>query len=217
MTPDLPTPGSAPTQDALLERLRAGDEAAFAELVKTHHRRIWSFVRRHVPSATIADEVTQDTWLAVVAGLPRFEGRSSLESWIYAIAFRRACTWAVREHRSLPMSALEQPEGAPSLVDRRADAAPHQRGYMTRAPWTEPSERLEVLEVRRGLHRALASLPERYRTVLALSDVEGRKADEVASMMGSTPLAHRVLLHRARRRARAALEDAGIRPAVAAA
>jgi RNA polymerase sigma-70 factor (ECF subfamily) len=141
----------------------------------------------------------QEAWLAVVEGLDRFQGRSSLRTWIYRIVANIARTRAVRESRATPFSAFEHEEG-PSVDPERF--APD--GHWSTPP--EPWRPLLGAEVRELVERAIATLPQTQRQVITLRDVEGWSADEVCNVLELSETNQRVLLHRARSKVRAALE-----------
>jgi RNA polymerase sigma-70 factor (ECF subfamily) len=207
------SPAPAPTADEadLLDALRAGDEAAFAGLVRRHHGSLRRFARGFVASDAVAEEVVQEAWLAVVSGLDRFEGRSSLKTWLFSIVMNIARTRGVRERRSMPFSALAAPgdEPSPSVppqrFQQRGEAWPGHWASPPR-PWEDPERRLESIEVREHLREALGTLPAAQQTVVTLRDVEGLDADEVCGLLGLTDGNQRVLLHRGRARLRAALD-----------
>jgi RNA polymerase sigma-70 factor (ECF subfamily) len=162
--------------------------------------------RSFVRTDALAEEVVQDTWLAVLRGLDRFEGRSSLKTWIFHILVNRARTRAVREARTIPFSSLagaEAHEGAavdPALFDGD--------GRWARRPLqldTDPERHLLAGELRGRLLDAVAELPEGQRAVIALRDLAGVPSEEVCDLLGVSAVNQRVLLHRARTRVRAAL------------
>src|ERR1700732_2172916 len=97
-------PSASIGDDELLGSLRAGDEEAFVTLVGRHHHSMLRIARSFVPSSAVAEEVVQDTWMAVVRGIGNFEGRSSLKSWLVGILVNRARTTGAREHRSVPVA-----------------------------------------------------------------------------------------------------------------
>jgi RNA polymerase sigma-70 factor (ECF subfamily) len=189
----------------LLAALRAGDEAAFSRLVTEWSRPMITLARGYVSTAASAEEVVQETWLSVIKGLDRFEGRSSLRTWVYRILINTAKSRGVREHRTLPWSSLAGEDAGPSL-----DPALFQDGGWRAAPAPWPEETAvedSVLagEVRRELRAALDTLPERQRVVLTLRDVLGHTSEEVCLMLEISPGNQRVLLHRARTAARLAV------------
>jgi RNA polymerase sigma-70 factor (ECF subfamily) len=196
----------------LVEALRAGDEAAFAGLIRAHHSVLLGVAMTYVSSRAVAEEVVQETWLGVLNGLDRFEGRSSLKTWIFKIAANLARTRAVREWRCRPFSSLDgvDPGGAePSVEPDRFFAADHAfAGHWARPPvvWQTPEERLLSSETRDVIRAAIAQLPPAQRLVLTMRDVEGWSAGETCEALGITDANQRVLLHRARCKARDALE-----------
>jgi len=213
--PDAPVhPSSAPTpvEAALLERLRAGDEAAFAELVRMYTPSMVRVALMYVPSRAVADEVVQETWLGVLNGLDRFEGRSTLKTWLFRILVNRARTRGEREHRTIPFASLASREAEEDFeavaVDRFAGrpgagawAAPPRR-------WeTEPERALESAETVALVKDAIAQLPEAQRTVITLRDLEGWSSEETRNALDISETNQRVLLHRARSKVRAALEE----------
>jgi RNA polymerase sigma-70 factor (ECF subfamily) len=165
--------------------------------------------RQYVGGADVAEEVVQETWLAVMAGIDGFEARSSLRTWMYRIVIHRAKTRGVREGRTLPFSALQHDEAGPSVPPDRfqGDDAPWPGHWATPPrPWSRPQERLLSLEMRARLREAIAGLSEAQQLVLTLHDVEGMHGSEICQLLGITPGHMRVLLHRARSRLRADLE-----------
>jgi RNA polymerase sigma-70 factor (ECF subfamily) len=191
---------------ALLDRLREGDEAAFMELVERHHGALVRLAQSFVSSRAVAEEVAQETWLGVLNGIDRFEGRSSLKTWIFRILVNRAKTRGERESRSVPFSSLDDPGGEPSVdPDRFVEA-----GAWSSPPraWEgEPVERLLAGEAREAIDAAIADLPPAQRSVITLRDLEGLDAGETCELLDLTDGNQRVLLHRARSRVRQALED----------
>jgi RNA polymerase sigma-70 factor, ECF subfamily len=197
----------------VLAALRRGDETVFAELVDRWGPAMLRLARAHVPSHAIAEEVVQDTWLAVLRGLPRFEGRSSLRSWVFSILLNVARTRGKREHRILPFAALRErfaERGGEPAVDpeRFQDRHGQRPGWWAAPParWADPEQRFESAEVQAALLAAIAELPARQREVLVLRDVLGLDSEEACSVLGVTEGNQRVLLHRARSRVRGVLE-----------
>lgn len=179
----------------LVEALRAGDEAAFVELVRRYQPRLLRLAEATVGSRAVAEEVCQDTWLAVVRGVERFEGRSSLKTWLFHILLNRARTSATREQRA------GRPED--DVVERfdasGAWASPP-------VPWSEHVEdQLFAEKLAHRVHELLPKLPDQQRQVVVLRDVEGLPPDDVTSMLGVTDGHQRVLLHRGRAKLRALL------------
>jgi RNA polymerase sigma-70 factor (ECF subfamily) len=209
-----PPSGHAPGPDRdapLLAALREGDERAFTTLVTRYHSSLKRVARAYVSTDAVADEVVQETWLAVIDGLDRFEERSTLKTWIFHILTNKAKTRGVRERRSVPFASLatdapsDEPTVSPDRFQRQGDAWPGHWAQPPR-PWEDPERRLSSLEARDELRAAIAALPSVQQTVLTLRDVEGLEADEVCRLLDLTPGNQRVILHRARARVRAALE-----------
>jgi len=199
-------------EGVLLARLRAGDEAAFRDLVSAHHRAMRRVALSYVQTPAAADEVVQETWLAVIRGLSRFEGRSSLKTWIFRILVNRAQTRGARERRIVPFSALAPDGDAGPTVDPDRFLPPGHpvAGYWSLTPsrfFELPEERLLATEVSALIAETIAGLPERQRRVIELRDVEGWDAEEVCASLRLTAANQRVLLHRARSAVRAVLED----------
>ena len=202
---------SAPDDAELVAALRRGDERAFAGLVDELSGPLIRLALAHVPSRAIAEEVVQDTWVGVIRGLDRFEGRSSLRTWIFQILLNNARTRGKREQRTLPFSALGRAEegGEPAIdADRFQGRRGEYPGHWARPPaeWDSPEVRLAGEDARRVMLDAIAALPERQREVLALRDIQGYSAAEACNALELTETNQRVLLHRARSKVRAALE-----------
>lgn len=197
------------TRDAderMLERLLAGDEAAFSELVAAYHSSLVRLARTFVADRGAAEEVAQETWLGVLRGLRSFEGRSSLRTWIFRILVNRGRTRGARDGRLVNFSALAEPDGDAADVADRFSA----EGRWVRPPslWpeTNPEDLLLRRELADRLEEAIDALPPNQRSVLTLRDIEGLEAAEVCNVLEITETNQRVLLHRARTRLRTALE-----------
>jgi RNA polymerase sigma-70 factor (ECF subfamily) len=197
----------------LVEALRRGDEAAFAGLVDELTGPLTRLALVHVPSQAVADEVVQDTWVGVIRGIDRFEGRSSLRTWIFQILLNNARTRGQRERRTLPFSSLwrRNPEGRDEPAvdpDRFQGRRGEYPGHWARPPveWDSPEERLASEAARGVMLAAISKLPERQREVLALRDIQGYTAEDACNALQLTETNQRVLLHRARSKVRAALE-----------
>ncbi len=212
-----PAPGDPAAADAeerlLLDRLRAGDAEAFGMLVDRWTPSMLRVARMHVATQAVAEEVVQDTWLGVLGGLDRFEGRSSLRTWVFRILMNQAKTRGVREKRTVPFASLADAETGEefSAVDASRFRPDGERaaGHWASPPprWDEqPEERLESRETIAAIRKAIDALPPAQRTVITLRDVEGWEAAEVSGALGITDGNQRVLLHRARSRVRQALE-----------
>ena len=198
----------------LVEALRRGDEAAFVTLLERYHGALVRLATVYVGDRVVAEEVAQETWLGVLQGLDRFEARSSLKTWIFHILTNRAKTRAQREGRSVPFSALWDPDTAPAepaVEPERFLPADHSRWprHWASRPrrWDDtPEERLLARETGAYLQQAIAALPPSQREVLTLRDVEGWTSAEVCNVLGISETNQRVLLHRARSKVRRALE-----------
>lgn len=195
----------------LVERLRAGDEAAFAKLVESLTPMMLRIARLNGPAAT-AEDTVQETWLAVIRGLDRFAGRSSLRTWIVGILLNIARTRARRERRHVPYAADVSWEDRPAAVEDWRFRPPgddwegHWVSYPTR--WDEvPDEAWLSKEATAEIHAAIASLPPPQREVVTLRDVLGWTSAEAMAALGLSAVNQRVLLHRGRSRLRAALES----------
>jgi RNA polymerase sigma-70 factor (ECF subfamily) len=206
----------APTRTAgsdaqTLAALRAGDERAFRDLFARSYPMMKRVARAYVASDAVAEEIVQETWMAIVTGLDRFEGRSALGTWIFSILTNQAKTYSAREKRAMPFSCVVPGDAEAPAVDadrfqKDDDAWPGHWATPPR-PWQKPERRLLSLEARDRLKAALAQLPERQRLIVGLRDVEGHSAEEVCELLGLSQENQRVLLHRGRARLRAALEE----------
>jgi RNA polymerase sigma-70 factor, ECF subfamily len=194
----------------LVARLRAGDEQAFETLVARHYGTMLAVARTYVRSQAVAEEVVQEAWLGFLQSMDRFQGRSSLKTWIFAILVNKAKTRGTREGRTVPFAALTREDDEPAVEPERfrgpRDAFPgHWRSYP--ANWgTSPDVAMEDREQLRVAMRAIAELPPAQQTVIRMRDVEGYTADEVCEALDVSAANQRVLLHRARSRVRTALE-----------
>jgi RNA polymerase sigma-70 factor (ECF subfamily) len=207
----IPRPVSEDAQ--LVAALRRGDEAVFGDLVDRWGPALLRLARAHVPSHAVAEEVVQETWLAVLAGIDGFEERSSLRTWVFGILLNQARSHGRRERRSLPFAALRrraEEGGGPALdPERFQDWRGERPGWWAEppAPWGDPEERLSAHEAQAAILRAISALPARQRDALVLRDVLGLSAEEARAVLGTSEGNQRVLLHRARARVRAALEE----------
>jgi RNA polymerase sigma-70 factor (ECF subfamily) len=201
------------TGERLVARLRAGDEQAFAALVDLHSPAMLRVAMAYVPSRAVAEEVVQETWIAVMRGIDAFEGRSSLKTWIFRILANVAMRGGARERRSVPFAALAAAEntGEPSVDPDRFLPAGHELfpGHWVLAParWPTPEEGLLAGETRAVIEAAIAELPPAQRTVIALRDIEGWSSEDVCAALEISAGNQRILLHRARTRVRAAIEE----------
>jgi RNA polymerase sigma-70 factor (ECF subfamily) len=191
--------------------LRAGDEETFRRLVREWHSSLLRVAQIFVPSRAVAEEVVQETWLRVLGALERFEGRSSLKTWVFRILVNTAKTRAQREGRTIPFSALQDPARVPepAVEPERFLPDDHDRypGHWASPPRALPEERLLAAETRSQIAAAIDALPAAQRAVITLRDVQGWDADEVCNALDLTEVNQRVLLHRARAKVRRALEE----------
>ena len=166
----------------------------------------------YVRTPSVADEVVQETWLAVIQGLERFEGRSSLKTWMYRILVNRAQSRGVREQRTTPFSSLagvEDDDGPTVDPDRFLAPGHAAAGYWSITPsrfFELPEDQMLAEETSALVAAAIEKLPDRQRRVITLRDIEGWDADEVCRSLGLSAANQRVLLHRARAAVRAELE-----------
>jgi RNA polymerase sigma-70 factor, ECF subfamily len=202
-----------PRDDAeLLDRLRRRDEAAFAALIDRYHVQLVRLATSYVPNQAVAEEVVQETWIGVLQGIDRFEGRSSLRTWLYRIMTNRAKRRGAQESRTIPFAAFvpADGEGFEEVEPERFLPAGHQwAGHWSALPqdWREtPEERLLSDETRALVQRAIDSLPSNQRLVITMRDVEGWPPEEVCNVLSISETNQRVLLHRARSKVRAQLE-----------
>jgi RNA polymerase sigma-70 factor, ECF subfamily len=185
--------------EAAIQLLRAGDEATFTALVEQYHTRLVRFAMTFVTSRAAAEDVAQDTWAAVVAGLSRFEGRSSLKTWIFQICANRARSHAGRERRTVPVDP-----GEPTVDPARFN--PSGAWSYPPEPWPSVDDRLEADALAPLVRAAIDRLPEIQSQVVTLRDVEGLSAQEVCDVLSITEANQRVLLHRGRARVRSEIE-----------
>lgn len=188
------------SDEELIPRIMAGEERAFSQLVARYHARLVRLAQSFVHTTASAEEMAQETWLAVLAGLDRFEQRSRFKVWLFRILSNRAKSCAQREARSVPFSTFDSPDGdtdGASLADL----------FTLEGRWRSPVQEWEhktpeklllSTETQRVLQNGIQLLPPAQRAVLLMRDVEGLAADEVCSLLGLTDANQRVLLHRAR-------------------
>jgi RNA polymerase sigma-70 factor, ECF subfamily len=184
---------------AVTQLLLSGDEDAFTELVQRYHTRLIRFAMTFVSGQAAAEDVAQETWVAVVAGLSRFEGRSSLQTWIFRICANRARTHGGREYRTVPV-----PTGEPSVEASRFN---HNGAWSSPPePWPSVDDRLEADALAPLVRTAIEGLPEVQRQVVTLRDIEGLTARDACEVLSITEANQRVLLHRGRARVRSEIE-----------
>ncbi len=185
----------------LLRRLRDGEEQAFTLLVERYNPALLRLALSFVASRAVAEEVVQDTWLAVLRGLGRFEERSSLRTWMFTILVNRARSTGVREARSVPVADAGPAVDASRFGPSGAWAAPPEH-------WIEEAEnRVDAVKLSELLRAGLTELPARQREVVLLRDVEGLSSAEACQVLAISEANQRVLLHRGRSRLRQLLES----------
>lgn len=196
----------------LLARLRQGDEGAFHELVTRHHGALIRSAMGYVADREVAEEVVQDTWMAVINGLDLFEGRSSLRTWIFGIMIHKAKDRGVREKRYVTFSSCESgdDEGEETVDPSRFHQSGEWAGHWAfpPQPWDEqtPEKLLASQQAVNAMNKAIQALPQTLKEVLILRDVEGVEAKEVCEILKITETNLYVRLHRARERVRQAVE-----------
>jgi RNA polymerase sigma-70 factor (ECF subfamily) len=190
----------AAAEAELVAKLRAGDEDAFVALARQHQAMMLRLASALVPSPAIAEEVVQDTWVAVLRGIEGFAGRSSFKTWLLRILVNRAKSTGMRERRSVAIG-----DAGPAVDASRFDAA----GAWASPPqhWVEDADdRLLATGLRRRLELTLKRLPARQRAIVVLRDVDGLSSEEVCGVLEISAANQRVLLHRARGSLRQAVE-----------
>ncbi len=206
------TPGPAKSEDLLLARLRAGEEGAFDELVNTLHGAMIRMAMGHVADREVAEEVVQDTWMTVIESLHRFEGRSSIRTWIFGILIHKAKDRGVREKRHTTFSSFESCDDDteqvvdPSRFHQSGEWAGH--WAFPPQPWDErtPEKLLASHQAVTAMNKAIEALPPTLKDVLVLRDIEGMEAQEVCALLKITETNLYVRLHRGRERVRQAVE-----------
>jgi len=199
----------------LLAALRRRDESAFVDMVSRYQGSLVRMAMVYAGTRAVAEEIVQDTWLGVIQGIDRFEGRSSFKTWLFRILVNRARTRAEREARTIPFSALEreaEEPGEPAVPAERFLGLDHPEWAQH---WSAPPEawggspeaRLLQRETLEIVRVAIDALSPAQRQVITLRDVEGLSSEEVCNILEISETNQRVLLHRARSRVRAALES----------
>jgi RNA polymerase sigma-70 factor, ECF subfamily len=192
--------------EQILAALKRGDETAFVQLVEQHQGLMLRVALRYVRTRAVAEEVVQETWVAVLHGLDRFEARASLKTWIFRILTNRAISRGEREGRVLPFSSLGDEDGPAVEPDRFRPPGAQWAGGWKVFPDALPEERLLARETLSLIGDAIAELPERQHLVITMRDVEGWSAEEVCEALAISETNQRVLLHRARSKVRRTLE-----------
>ena len=196
----------------LIASLRQGEETAFATLVERYHGRLLRFAQSFVSSQAVAEEVVQETWMAVLKGIHRFEGRSSLKTWIFQILQNLAKTKGKREHRYMSFfdvgsSSSQEEDGGiePERVRTSSHLTSHQAISPTTRDENTPERLLVAKESLAQIEQAIQALPSNQRQVIVLRDIEGVDSEEACQILNITSTNQRVLLHRARSKVRRAL------------
>jgi len=206
---------AADDEAQLIDALRRHDEAAFVQLVERYQGPLLRLALVYAGSRAVAEDVVQDTWLGVLQGIHKFEGRSSFKTWLFRILVNRARTRAEREGRTLPFSALgdapiesgESAVPAHRFLGATDPQWPHHWASPPKAWGGSPEDQLLARETLDLIALEIARLPPAQREVITLRDVEGWSAEEACNVLGITETNQRVLLHRARSRVRGALES----------
>jgi RNA polymerase sigma-70 factor, ECF subfamily len=198
-------------ETTLVAALRDGDERVFGQLVDRHTPSMLRVARGYVSSHEIAEEVVQETWIALLKGIDKFEGRSSLRTWLFSVMINIAKARGIRERRDADAVMLAFTGGTVDPARFRTGEDPwpgHWREGEEPSPFPETPEGSllgnELVEVAR---RELDKLPERQRTVVTLRDMLGFDSAEVCELLDITMANQRVLLHRGRAAVRHVLED----------
>jgi RNA polymerase sigma-70 factor (ECF subfamily) len=207
---DVATAGPSGAEAQLVSALRAGDQAAFTDLVRRLHPGMVRVATSYVSSRAVAEEVVQDTWLAVLESLERFEGRSTLKTWIFRILVNQAKSRGVRERRTLPFSAISvrsESEGTAVPAERFLEDGHRWAGHWAGSVrvWQVPEDSVVEAELGALIRQTIDRLPPAQGAVVALRDGQGLSAEEVCDLLGLSAANQRVLLHRGRARVRAAI------------
>jgi RNA polymerase sigma-70 factor (ECF subfamily) len=198
------------TDDAVLVKaITARDPDAFAYLLDRYHSSLVRLAQQYVANRAVAEEVVQETWLAVIEGVDRFEQRSSLRTWLFRILVNIARSHGVKESRTIPFATTELVDDEPAVDPHRFRRFTlHGRGQWKQPPrpWSDPEQRALDAETLATIDRAVERLTPAQREVLTMRDLMGWSAAEVCDALEVTDANQRVLLHRARSKVRAALE-----------
>jgi len=213
MAPDHEQIGVSQAEAVLVDRIRRGEETAFMELVERLHAPLLRVALTFVHGEAVAEEVVQDTWVAVLEGIHRFEGRSSLKTWIFRILMNRARTQGVRESRyvEFPGKASDSDHGGSDMVEELPTVvggegwSGNYSGIISSQTEASPERKLLNKEMMERIYAVIHILPAMQRKVILLRDVEGFESGEVCRMLGVSESNQRVLLHRARTKVRQAL------------
>ena len=191
---------TASSEQELLTLLRAGDEAAFTELVERYHRQLIRLASAFVSRTEMAEDVAQETWLAMLKGLDQFEARSSLRTWLFQICVNRARSIGEREHRTVPVEHIEPVVDAEQFSPSGAWTSPP-----TPWPQTNLADDAAVVE---SIRQAITALPTMQRLVVTMRDVDGLSSGQVCQVLSISEANQRVLLHRGRAHVRLGINEA---------
>jgi RNA polymerase sigma-70 factor (ECF subfamily) len=176
----------------LVHRLRRGDESAFVDLVERHHTQLIRLASAFVAEAQTAEDVAQETWLALLSGIHRFEERSSIRTWLFQVCVNRARSTGARDHRTIPVDLIERTAEAGQSTSHDASNSPT-------SPWPEiVAEAGRDADLVALVRRAITELPAMQQLVVTLRDVDGLGSAEVCAVMSISAANQRVLLHRGR-------------------
>jgi RNA polymerase sigma-70 factor (ECF subfamily) len=169
--------------EQIVAALRAGDERTFRDLFQRHCPAMKRVARSYVESEAVAEEIVQETWVGILTGIDRFEGRSALGTWIFSILINQAKAHSSRERRALPFSSISPSGGDEPTVDadrfQKDDEAWPGHWATPPRPWQKPDRRALSLEARELLKDAFSELPDRQRLIVGLRDVDGLSSGEV--------------------------------------
>ncbi len=179
-------------------RLRNGDAKAFEQMLDEYHGPLYRLACSLGASPASAEEIVQETWLAVIEGIDRFEGRSTLKTWLFAILSNQARRRAALDRRMPPLSSIFSDEAVQAVLDKQENPCPRSAPTRTFSWSINPEDRAEQRALLEVVQKAVESLPASQRSVLILRDFEGLAGDEVCKILGISDGNHRVLLHRAR-------------------
>lgn len=191
----------AGSEAELLSRLRAGDEAAFAELVGRYHRQLIRLARVFVSRDELAEDVAQEAWLALLTGLDRFEARSTLRTWLFQICINRARSIGARENRTVPVEHIEPAVDAAQFNAAGAWTSPP-------VPWPDQIGAADDLAILDSIRHAISELPQLQQLVVTMRDIDGLTGRQVCEVLSISEANQRVLLHRGRTRVRRTLDKA---------
>jgi RNA polymerase sigma-70 factor (ECF subfamily) len=181
---------------ALVSRLRAGDDTAYEQVVRAYSGRLLAVTRRILGSEEDARDSVQDAFLNAFKSLDRFEGNAKLSTWLHRIAVN-AALMKLRTRKRKPEQSIE------TMLPSFLEDGHHEERFTS---WDEPVDKaLERAETRDLVRKKIEELPDSYRTVLVLRDIEGLDTEEAAKMLGLSPNAAKIRLHRARQALRTLL------------